>query len=98
MNLSIAWYKPEQWQRLLGVSADLDQLEKTFGEWQIMAEKAFQNFAAQGVFPEKVVVDVENILAWCNERELPVNGESRSQYASRLLWEEKDMRTGENRS
>ena len=46
-------------------------------------------FAVQRVFPEKVLVDVEALLAWCNERGLPVNGESRSQYAAWLL-QEKD--------
>lgn len=87
MRLSIAWYKPEQWQRLLEVSVDSDRLEKTFGEWQIFAEKAMEDFAARGSFPIKVVVDVEELLAWCNENGLPVNGESRSQYTARLLRE-----------
>jgi hypothetical protein len=88
MNLSVAWYKPEQWPRLKEISADRDKLEATYGEWQIMAEKAMADFAAQGGFPEKVVVDTEELLAWCNERDLPVNGESRSRYAGWLLREE----------
>jgi len=37
----------------------------------------------------KVTVDTEELLLWCNERGLKVNGESRSQYASWLL-QEKD--------
>ena len=89
MNLAVAWYKPGQWRRLKEISADRDRLEATYGDWQIMAEKAMKDFAAQGVFPEKVVVDTEDLLIWCNERELPVNGESRSFYASWLL-KEKD--------
>ena len=87
MRLAIAWYKPEQWRRHHEVAADPDRLEKTFGEWQIIAEKAMKDFAARGVFPVKVVVDVEELLAWCNEKGLPVNGESRSQYAAWLLRE-----------
>ena len=89
MNLAVAWYKPEQWRKLREISADSGRLEETYGEWQIHAEKAMKDFAARGVFPEKVVVDVEALLTWCNERGLPVNGESRSQYAAWLL-QEKD--------
>jgi hypothetical protein len=89
LNLVVAWYKPEQWIRLRKISADASQLEETYGEWQIQAEKTLKDFAARGVFPEKVVVDVEDLLAWCKERELPVKGESRSHYAAWLL-KEKD--------
>lgn len=87
INLSVAWYKPEQWLKLHKISADPDQLEKTYEEWQIIAEKAMKDFAALGVFPEKTVVDVNDLLAWCNERKLPVNGESRSKYAAWLRQE-----------
>jgi hypothetical protein len=91
INLAIAWYKPEQWPRLKEISADGDKLEATYGEWQIYAEKVMKDFAAHGVFPVKMEVDTEELLAWCNKRELPVNSENRSFYASWLL-KEKDKR------
>ena len=90
VKFSIAWYKPEQWSRLLDISADRDDLEQTYGEWQLQAEKALADLAKRGGYPEKVVVDTEELLAWCNERGLPVNGESRSRYAAWLL-KEKDQ-------
>jgi len=87
MRFSIAWYKPEQWHRLREISADADILETTFEEWLAIAEKALADFAARGGRAEKVLVDTEDLLAWCNERNLPVNGESRSRYAGWLLGE-----------
>ncbi|MDW7771613.1 MAG: hypothetical protein SCH71_01865 [Desulfobulbaceae bacterium] len=87
LKAAVAWYKPNQWSRLREISEDRDQLEKTYGGWQIYAEKALNDLAARGGFPEKVTVDTEELLAWCHARGLKVNGKSCSQYASWLLKE-----------
>lgn len=87
LKAAAAWYKPNQWQRLREISEDRDQLEENHGEWQVLAEKALEDFAARGLSVTKVTVDTEELLRWCNERGLKVNGESRSQYASWLLQE-----------
>lgn len=87
VQFSVAWYKPEQWSRLLAISVDRENLERTYGDWLRQAEKNLADFAEQGGYPEKIVVDTEELLAWANERGLPVNGESRSQYASWLARE-----------
>jgi hypothetical protein len=34
---------------------------------------------------EKVDVDIEELLAWCNARDLPVDGKARSRYVSEKL-------------
>jgi hypothetical protein len=81
----LAWYKPEQWARLREIAADAGDLEETFEEWRAIAEKAMRDFEARFVFPEKVLVDVEELLVWCRERKLPVNGTARSQYVAWLL-------------
>ncbi|MDD3619670.1 MAG: hypothetical protein PHX57_09795 [Desulfobulbaceae bacterium] len=44
-----------------------------------------KDFAARGLPVTKATVDTEELLRWCNERGLKINGESRSQYASWLL-------------
>lgn len=87
MHLAVAWYEPTQWLRLKEISEDGDRLEETYGEWQLLAEKAMKDLAAAGVIPEKVAVDVKELLIWCNERNLLVNGESRSKYAAWLMKE-----------
>lgn len=89
LKAAVAWYKPNQWRRLREISGDRDRLEETYGEWQILAEKALKDFAARGLPVTKVSVDTEELLLWCNERGLKVNDDSRSRYASWLL-QEKD--------
>ena len=87
VNLAVAWYKPEQWSRLLEISADSDELETTHAEWLSLAEKALKNLTTQGLGVAKIEVDVEDLLSWCRERDLPINGENRSRYAAWLLEE-----------
>ena len=48
LKAAVAWYKPEQWSRLREISVDRDQLEETYGEWQLLAEQFLNNFAARG--------------------------------------------------
>lgn len=82
--MAVAWYKPTQWLQLKEISEDGDQMEETYGEWQLLAEKALKDFAAQGISPTKVEVDVNELLAWSKERGLPINGETRSRFAAWL--------------
>ena len=93
LALGLAWYKPEQWGRLLEIAADAEELEKTYAEWLAIANKALRDLEAQFVFPEKVEVDVEELLAWCRERKRPVDGAARSEYVAWLL-REREQREG----
>jgi hypothetical protein len=81
-KFGVAWYKPEQWARLLEISQDRQDLEDTYAEWEAHAEDGLHRLAGQGLAPEKVIVDVEELLAWCNEKGIPVNGSSRSEYTA----------------
>jgi len=91
--VGVAWYRPEQWQRLREVSIDKDVLEETHAEWVQNAEKALQEMRRLGMDPVKVDVDVEELLQWCESQHIAVSGEARSTYVAtqlRLLDEKHD--------
>lgn len=83
--VGVAWYRPEQWERLRDISVDKDVLEETHAEWLQNAEKALQEFRRQGVEPVKVDVDVEELLEWCESRDIAVDGKARSDYTAAKL-------------
>ncbi len=85
IRVGVAWYRPEQWERLREISIDKDVLEETHEEWMQNAEKALQEFRRQGVEPLKVDVDVEELLRWCESRGIAVDGEARSGYTAANL-------------
>ena len=89
-KIGVAWFRVEQWQRLRDISADKQELEDTFEEWLVAAEKALVNLRANGVDARKVDVDVDQLVQWYQSKKLPVNSESRSSFvAEKLLLDEK---------
>jgi hypothetical protein len=94
-----AWYRAEQWERLLEISADRDKLEATYEEWVVNALESLQKMRQAGMRVEKMDVDVEELLAWCRARGLQVDGKARSQYAAEMLRSgitEQSRKTGED--
>jgi len=85
MVLGVAWYEPEQWERLLDISADRDELEATHAEWERNAVQSMKRLSRGGVWLEKVTVDLEELVQWCLSRNLPVDGKSRAAFASEKL-------------
>ncbi|MBE0506515.1 MAG: hypothetical protein IBX50_07320 [Marinospirillum sp.] len=89
------WIKPEQWQRLLEVAEDRDRLESSWEEWEAKSLEMIEVFATRDIQIEKVPVDVEALLAWCQQREKPVNASTRAEYVTALMMEQKKVLTGE---
>ena len=87
LKTGVAWYKPEQWDRLLEISEDRGELEKTYTEWVTHAEEQRKILISEGLALKKVVIDVEALLSWCNERRRKVNGSSRTEYVIWLMQE-----------
>jgi hypothetical protein len=85
--VGFAWYGPAQWQRVRDISSDADDLEDTCEEWLRLAEQKLTQLKAGGLRVEKVEVDSEQLILWCNERGLEINAQARSRYAAEKLCE-----------
>ncbi len=86
-TIGIAWFLPDQWERLRSVAADPDRLEDTYEAWRSYAEHQFELLKSQGLDVRKVVVDVDELVTWCSAKKLPISGESRSQFVTYKLQE-----------
>ncbi len=76
----VAWYRPEQWKLLREVSADVEDLEETHSEWMAAANKALRILREEGASFVKVDVDVEELLNWCREKGVKIDGAARSEF------------------
>ena len=85
MVMGVAWYKPEQWDRLLEVSEDRDDMQKTFAAWEETAKKTIDDIAMKGTRIEKIILDVDELVLWCRKRNKPVNAETRSEFTSEKM-------------
>ena len=82
--IAVAWYRLEQWEILRRISADGEQLEDTYEEWETGAEKYLKDIAGLGIKAKKVPIDVLEWAQWCGEKKLPLDSSSRSHYAAHL--------------
>ena len=87
MAIGFAWYRPAQWQRVRDISSDAEDLHDTYLEWLQLAEEKLNQFRSSGLHVEKVDIDSEQLIRWCNEHGLEITGESRSQYAAERMKE-----------
>lgn len=87
----ICWIQEAQWLRLLDIAEDRDRLEPTWEEWRAKTEEMIEVFATRQIFIERVEVDVEDLLAWCNEKGKPVNASSRAEYVTAKMMAQKAL-------
>ena len=78
----IVWYRPEQWQRVRDIAVDSDEFENSYVEWLQLAEERARELKGRGLRVEKVDLDSEKLILWCNERGLENDAKARSQYAA----------------
>ena len=81
----VAWYRRDQWQRLREVSEDVENLEETYDAWLETAERMIREGIPENVAVEKMDIDVEEVLAWCNVQGLPMNTQSRARFVSERI-------------
>lgn len=85
VRVGFAWYRPDQWSRLLDISIDRDDLENTHAEWEGVATEQFRELLAQGVAVEKIDVDVEELKEWCLDHASLVDASARANFVAMKL-------------
>jgi len=90
--MGVAWYRPDQWDRLLEISSDRAELENTYDEWKAVAEENLVNLAQHGYKLRKVHIDVEELLVWCNSQNRSVDGDARTGFTVMKLRESNQER------
>jgi hypothetical protein len=81
----IAWYSPEQWDRLREISVDRDTLSDNYATWLAKAENEWLQKKDAGANAQKVPVDVNELEAWCRSRSWVTNEKSRARFVARIM-------------
>lgn len=83
-TLLVCWFKKEQWDHLLEIISDPDNLGKTYAEWRKGAEHNISMFRNTGGKVVKMHADTEQMLQWSKENNVELSSENLSQYAFHL--------------
>ena len=78
--MGVGWYQENQWDLLLEHAEDKEDLSTTYAGWLEGAHKGIKNLEKPGAHHQKILIDVGEMIKWCSEKGIPLNGESRSNY------------------
>jgi len=85
MELGLAWYSREAWERLREIADDREKLDETYEEWEQQALAMIRDLEAVGRQVQKIPINIEALVTWCRERKCRIDMAARSEYVSYLL-------------
>ncbi len=83
--LGIAWYRPEEWPRLLEIAADRDELEDTYEEWLKNAETRLHQMVKAGINATRVYINIDELQNWCIAQGCPIDASARAFFTAEKL-------------
>lgn len=78
----LAWYRRQDYPRILQIMADAELLPPTFDKWQGKAEKLEREIARKGGKPVRVQIDPDKFVAWCTAHGHDVDAAGRRAFAA----------------
>jgi len=81
-TVGIAWYRREDWEKIVEIMEDRANLPRSFSLWLKGAQQALQQIERQGLVAVKAHIDPQSFPTWCRDRGLNVNAAARLQYAN----------------
>ena len=61
-NIVIAWYKKDEYDKLLRVIIDKDSMPLNYNDWLEIATATIEDLKNQGFNVKKIVVDVDELI------------------------------------
>ena len=83
--VGIAWYRQEDYERLLSLFVDSNKLASTYEEWLKQAERLTDQLRRTGQAFQKVYIDPDTFPAWCAARGLNIDAKARIRFANEFV-------------
>ncbi len=78
----LAWYRREDYPRILEMMADRSEMHDTYDEWLRDAERLEQHLASEGHAPTHVIIDPEIFRSWCDQHNLKPVAKARTRFVA----------------
>jgi hypothetical protein len=85
MVMGFAWYRPQDYQHLLDISADAKDLEDSHEKWLASASRAMRKMRREGIQARRVIVDLDELQAWCETERIPIDSAARARFVAEKL-------------
>jgi hypothetical protein len=81
-NIVIAWYKKDEYDKLLRVIIDKDSMPLNYNDWLEIATATIEDLKNQGFNVKKIVVDVDELIEWCRVMKKENTAKNRALFVS----------------
>ena len=81
-NIGIGEYRKEDYQEILRISEDKENMEETWEEWKANKNRTIKNFHNMGLKTIDIIVTPKELVKYCREKGLKINGKSRANFIS----------------
>lgn len=84
MEVNLAFYRKEDWNKFLSIIDDRDSMFDTWTEWHKSYLRTKKELSDNGFKVNDFEVDIEKLDKYCQENRLKNNGKTRSQFVSSI--------------
>ena len=82
MEIALAWYRAEDWERLRRLCPDWDKMQDSYEEWRADATDTERKMKRYGYTVIRFVVDPDELAGWCAIRGLTPTSDIRAKYVA----------------
>jgi hypothetical protein len=83
--IGMAWYKPQNFQQLLGMFADGNTIRLSYPQWLKAAEFGMERHQREGKKVIKIDIDPVEFPRWCASKGMLLNAQSRIAYTNHVV-------------
>lgn len=97
--MGMGWYRnEEEFNRLIAIYEDADQLHRTYAEWLAAAETGIKTLERgnPGVRIVKVIIDPDEFPKWCAANGHKLNSKARIAYGNLMAYRSVSGLSGRN--
>jgi hypothetical protein len=80
--LGVTWYRRKDWPRLMQLIPDREIMQDNFAEWLCEAELMEQDIKATGTTTRRIILDPDELTAWCEARGRQPDAKGRAEYVT----------------
>jgi len=81
----IAWYREDDYPRILEIMEDAKVLPATFKQWEQIAKQTESEGEMRGLTVVRAIIDPETFPDWCAARGLNVDAKARIRFANEFV-------------
>ncbi len=82
---ALAYYRKDQYDRYRKISVDKEAFSKSYDEMMLTTKSKHKEMENKGFKVVKIDIDIEELIEWCQHREIILNPESRTKFAMEKL-------------